>query len=263
MNPNRTIYIMALMVLLVQNISAATNISSPPGSQVVSGAIYSANQTNTTNEAKEASNPKDNTIVSKPVDSTIPFCFVGVLLTVIGVLLSVLTLLFALAAGIGIKIILTAFQEQKKIDGLLRELEEKQNTAHEGLKELFDEMRHKLKDDQHLFSNKMRNDGKEIVEAFKITVLGTAQLQRAKRELENALVDSKPNVDKVYAALQKTIAYPDADCLRLYAIALTKLEGNIDIARLVRNGILQYSRSPETASAHAEDSNLHQQSEEK
>ena len=92
---------------------------------------------------------------------------------------------------------------------------------------------------------KLKNDYEKMTVALERTAFRLANFHTAKRTLRDTLSKPNPSVNEIYLLLEKTIKYPDVECLQLYSKALELFESNFDIVRLIRNGIMQFARNPE------------------
>jgi hypothetical protein len=163
-----------------------------------------------------ASSGKELVVVSKTPE------FFTYTLATISILLTVISVLLGISAGVGVTIVVKAMKEKEELL----------------------EIRKKTRSDAKLIRRQLKSDYDSMVEALKITSFNLTTLIKAKRDLANALAASPVSKKVVYSALQKTVAYPDVECLRLYSKALVKFENDLDIVRLIRNGLLHYARNP-------------------
>lgn len=177
----------------------------------------SSSDKNTTSIASSLSEtPKDKELV---VVSKTPEFFTYTLST-ISVLLSVITILVAIITGVGLTVVIRASRDKKELEGIRASFDREQKETRENLK----------------------RDYEKMIEALQQTAFGLATFQRAKHNLRETLSMPDPSPKDVHLLIQKTVRYPDAECLKLYAKALLMFETNVDIVRVVRNGILEFSR---------------------
>jgi hypothetical protein len=144
-------------------------------------------------------------------------------LTGISALLSVITILIGVITGIGLTIVIKANKERKEIEGIRLTINQEIEHAR----------------------NDLKNDYKKMTEGLKLTSSKIIQIRQAKRKLRDLLSQTQPSSKEVYLLIQKTVTYPDAECLVLYAKAMDLFETNVDIIRIIRNALLEFSRNPE------------------
>jgi hypothetical protein len=170
---------------------------------------------NKTNENPNSS-PQEKELV---VVSKTPELF-SYSLTGISVLLSVIVIVIGIITGVGLAIVLKVDRERKKLERAKNELIEKQQGI---LKEL-------------------ESEHKSMLISLKKTAYRLKDFSIVKGNLEILLSEASPDSKKAYELIQKTVLYPDKECLHLYAKALNKFEKDINIIRIVRNGIISYVR---------------------
>lgn len=89
--------------------------------------------------------------------------------------------------------------------------------------------------------------------AFEIQALGLGALHSAKSKIREMILTNSGSVNEMYRELQKTVKYPDLECLHFYAAALDRHKGNVDIERIVRNGLVSFAQNPRTHYGGVED----------
>lgn len=73
------------------------------------------------------------------------------------------------------------------------------------------------------------------------TAVGATRVKAAKQKLLELLMDAELDPAALYAELQKTVQYPDRECLIIYSKLLERQGANVDLVRLIRNGIQEYA----------------------
>ncbi len=130
-------------------------------------------------------------------------------LNVLTLTLGIVTLLVGVVAGVGVAIVVRLMTEKRQF--------EKQK---KGLQNEFDRMLSILKE----------------------TALGHIQLNETKRELQIKLAEKGLHEKDVYHLLQKTVTRPDQQCIEIYAEILDRFEENVNMIRVVRNGLSAFAK---------------------
>ncbi len=193
-------------------------------SNVQSGTPTKAAASNASTTLTQNSAPVDATSIKSSdlvIVSKVPE-YISYTLPTLAILLSVITIIIGIFGGLGLSLVVKIHKEKTEI--------EKQKLTFEELK--------------NSYSEKLQKEHLAMLEALKRAAFGMAKLSAAKREASNLLTNDKPDTKRLFSVLQKTVAYPDLECLRLYAATLQKCEGNVDLVRVVRNGLLQFHRNP-------------------
>jgi len=170
--------------------------------------------------AKEASPEMKNLVVVSRNPE-----FFTVTLASIAILLSAITVIIGIFSGVALSVVIKVQRERAKIEKLHLSFDKH----------------------QQLMKNQLEREHRAMLVAMKRTAFGMARLHNAKRQVSDLLAGNNPNAGRLYQALQKTISYPDLECIRLYANVLDRFENNVDIVRCVRNGLVQYHRDPDVS----------------
>ena len=162
-------------------------------------------------DTKDVNDRKEYLVVSRNPE------FFNYTLTGISILLTVMTILLGVTTGIGLTVVLKVGKERKELEG----------------------MRKSITEEKEQITQQLQTDYNILLEAMKKTVYGLATLQNAKTEIERIL-DDGGDKGLLYKLIEKTVIHTDHDCVRLYGKILQQYEADIDIVRLVRNGLLQF-----------------------
>ena len=193
-------------------ISASPQLQvSPPDKQSLQG-----NQTQNAGASSLITTNKDLVVVSRTPE------FYSYTLTGITVILSIVVLAVTFMAGYGATLVYKIKKENEALSIVKQSIEKE----HEDLIE------------------KLNKDCEKHISTLKLTALGLVTVHSGKNNLKNLLSEKDPSFDSIYMEVQKTIQYPDEECIRIYGKILTIYEDEIDMIRLVRNGLLQYSSLP-------------------
>ncbi len=207
----RPILTIAIIVVCASSILSDGN-NSPTPAQAKPVAIN-----NSTSPQQSGIVDKELVVVSKTPE------FFTYVLSAISVVLSILIILVGIITGLGLTIVIKASRDKKEIEDKRESFVKEQEKMRQNLKHEYEKM----------------------VKALQHKTFTQARVQRAKRSLRDALSTDNPSHGNVYMMIERTVSYPDAECLSLYAKALSIFETNVDIIRVVRNGILEFSRNIE------------------
>lgn len=140
----------------------------------------------------------------------------------ISTIVAIITIIVGVITGIGIIMLVKISKDKRQLESERKDLANDFDNVRKELNEEFDKMKRSLK----------------------MIAFGLGSNQKAKNDLKILLDEKHPDVTKVFLCLEKTVKYPDLECLSLYAKSLNRFYNNIDIIRVIRNGILQFSRNP-------------------
>jgi hypothetical protein len=228
MKTGRILYIIMILLLILvtkgfskepilKNAISETSSSSFDSNTPLQKHSTVANQSSIESSPNPISTNKEFVVVSKTPE------FYSYTLTGLSILLTMVILAITFMTGAGFTLLKSISKETESLKSIKKSVEEEHT----------------------LLIKKLNADCVSHVQTLKLTAMGLVGVYSGKENLRNLLADDKSVVDDVYKELQKTIKYPDEECIRLYAKVLTVYEGNIDIVRLVRNGLLQYARNPQ------------------
>jgi hypothetical protein len=192
------------------NLILKNKLVEPENSQV-------ANNNSPYNSSVNTYKDKELVVVSKSPE------FFSYILPSISILLAIVTLLVGVITGVGVAIVTKVYRERKKLEDIRGSFEKEKEKSLDSLKSEYDKM----------------------TQALERTAFRLASFHVSKRDLRNLLSTQTPSPKDSYMLIEKTIKYPDVECLELYAHALKLFENDINIIRLVRNGLIQFSRSPD------------------
>lgn len=150
--------------------------------------------------------------------------FITYTLSALAILISAIVLVIGVFSGVALSVVIRVKKEREDMEKLRGNLDEQQKNIHK----------------------KLTQEYSVLIDTMKRTAFELGKLHRAKKNVRELLAKKAPDVGRVYAEIQKTVQYPDLECLALYGEALEKFEGNVDIVRCVRNGIVQYKRNPDS-----------------
>lgn len=171
------------------------------------------------NDNSPIASEKELVVVSKTPE------FFSYILSGISALLIAITVLMGLITGIGFLFILSARKEKKQLETLRITLEK----------------------EQEKISNSFESAYKDAVQKIHNLSIRLQNFNHVKRELETMLSSYKLNgastKHDIFMVTQKTIMYSDIECLRLYSEILLLFGNDADMVRLVRNGILQFTKN--------------------
>jgi len=145
------------------------------------------------------------------------------------ILLIIITLLLTVTIYIVIKMVVIAGKEQKTINDEIKNISTQKREFEEYIKDLKDSFKH---------------DQEKFINTFRRTIFIEKEFIEAKQNVAKLLSATPLDKNAIYTAIQKTINSPDLECIHLYSISIGKFPQDIDIMRLVRNGLLSFSKNP-------------------
>lgn len=146
----------------------------------------------------------------------------GLLLTGISVILAIVVFFAGVITTAGGALIWSAFKERENLKRHMGDLNAARDSCLEEL-------------------SKERAKALEMIERLAVSVVS---VRSSKQRLDELLTfESNVNlVEEIYTELQRTVAYPDRECIGIYYRILEKYESSVDLVRLVRNGLHAYAR---------------------
>ena len=215
----RTIFLFFLVFFGSLGFSSATEAETPP---IVKEGIGSRDS------RSEESLKKDYLIIRKDDIS-----FYNSVVQILALFISVATVIFGAIVGVNvyqggaaIKDARTELSDLKTELKLVKEAKDKYEKSVSSLKETADQ----------IFSETVRKIEAEAVSTIKNFVLNEFEattVKRYKQELLEELSNEMPSIEYVFSRLTDIINFPDRKSFEIYALCLSKFNGNEDILRVI------------------------------